>query len=577
MRTSSRSLVAAVAVLAAACGESTPAPTPQAVAFGSDAISLLADDSLAVPATVTMSNGAAGSPSLVSYSTSDATVATVDAKGLVKALAAGVATISARVGTLRDDLVVTVAWAPIVSITFGRDTATLLLDDSLSTSVVVMNSHDKPAPNAVVTYSSSNSGVATVDGTGRIRTFGTGAAMITATVEQLQSNIAVTVVPHFTQIAVGGAHTCGIAGTGRLYCWGSNTNGQLGVGGADCTAQIGAPCSPVPILVTTSERFVGVTAGEGHTCALRADGKAYCWGSNQYAQVGSGTASATASVGVPTLVTGGHSFKSLRAGSRHTCGLTTTGETYCWGWDYQGQLGAGVAPAGRCVFGDTAVPCSVTPLKVVGGLTFVKVAAAGGTSCGQDAGGAMYCWGLEVGGTDATDCQASQTDSPKCTRTPLLQVRGATLPTFDVGDIFRCGQKFDGTIWCWGMDYWGYFGNGVAGTPSDTLVRAAGGRTYGQTAFGASHSCAVNAGTVECWGNNDYGQAGGTVGVNRLTPGPVASGFTFASVFAGPVSSHTCGVSAAGRAYCWGYGPFGQLGNGAFVSGADPVLVKLVR
>jgi len=68
MRASSRVLVAAVlAALASSCGESTPPPTPQVVAFTTDAISLLADDSLDVPAAVTMSNGSTGSPSLVSY------------------------------------------------------------------------------------------------------------------------------------------------------------------------------------------------------------------------------------------------------------------------------------------------------------------------------------------------------------------------------------------------------------------------------------------------------------------------------------------------------------------------------
>ncbi|MFL5571838.1 MAG: Ig-like domain-containing protein, partial [Gemmatimonadaceae bacterium] len=186
-----------------ACSEATSPPTPKSVAFATEAASLVADDALALAATVTMSDGSTGPQSLITYSTSDANVASVDSKGAVTAIAAGNSTIAAQVGSLRDELTVTVSWAPITTITLGRDTATLLLDDSLSTSVVVTNSHNKSAPNAVVSYSSSATGVATVDATGRIRTFSTGATTITATVDNLHSTINVTVVPHFTQIATG--------------------------------------------------------------------------------------------------------------------------------------------------------------------------------------------------------------------------------------------------------------------------------------------------------------------------------------------------------------------------------------
>src|SRR5689334_13402882 len=213
-------------ILLIACSESTAPPTPKSLAFATHAASIVADDSLTLPATVTMSDGSVGGPSLVRYSTSAPTVATVDSKGVVTALTAGTATISADVGSLHDELIVSVSWAPIATVSFGRDTATLLLDDSLSTAVVVTNSHNKIATNAVVTYSSSSTAVATVDDKGRIRTFATGSATITATVENLHSDMNVTVVPQFTQLAVGAQQTCGIAGTHRLYCWGSDISGN---------------------------------------------------------------------------------------------------------------------------------------------------------------------------------------------------------------------------------------------------------------------------------------------------------------------------------------------------------------
>lgn len=572
---SSRLIVTAAVAVAFACSESTPPPTPTNLAFNAESATLFADDTLSIGATLTMSDGSTtGTSSLVSYSSSAPAVATVSSKGVVTALSAGLATISAHVGGLHDELAVTVLWPPITGVAFGRDTATLLLDDSLSTIVAVTNSHAKPASNAVVAYSTSAPGVATVDATGRIRTFATGSATITATVENLHADINVRVVPHFTQIATGGQQTCGIAGTGRVYCWGSDINGNLGAGTntPDC-AQIGGHCSLVPVPVTGTERFVSLTAGEFHTCALTSAGTAYCWGANYYGQLGIGTLGGEART--PTPVAGGLTFTSIRAGRMHTCGTVTSGDTYCWGWDYWAQLGAGAVAAGRCTFFGSNEPCSGTPLKVVGNLTFLEINGSDRASCARNAAGAIFCWGLEVGGTDITDCQGGQV--PRCTRTPLLQVGGATFREFGMGNVYRCGQKSDGVIWCWGTDYWGGFGNGGSFVASDTLIRAAGGKSYSQAAFGRVHVCGLNSGSVECWGNNYDGQVGGTIGIDVSTPSPVTSAVTFATITTAANADTNCGISTAGRAYCWGNGRLGQLGNGTLASSAQPVLVKLVR
>jgi alpha-tubulin suppressor-like RCC1 family protein len=577
MRVIPQALTAAAAsAVLIACSESTPPPTPKSVAFATHAATLVADDSLALAAIVTMSDGSPGPQSLIAYSTSVPAVATVDSKGVVTARAAGTTTIAAQVGALRDELAVTVSWAPITTITFGRDTATLLLDDSLSTSVVVSNSHNKPAQNAVVSYSSSASDVATVDANGRIRTFATGVATITATVENLNSSINVAVVPHFTQIATGGQHTCGITGTRRLYCWGSDINGNLGVGtNTSSCPQINGGCSVVPVPVTGAERFVFVTAGEFHTCALTKTGVAYCWGGNYYGQAGIG--SVGGEVRVPTAVAGGHTFRSISAGRMHTCAIDTAGDSWCWGWDSWGQLGAGITGGDRCSFFGTNEPCSGTPLKVAGPVRFAEVMGAEKISCGRALSGAAYCWGAEVGGTERTDCQAGE--NANCTRTPLLQVGGTIFTRVGMGGVYRCGQKSDGVLWCWGADYYGSFGNGTASPYSpDTAVRAAGGKTYSQLTFGSAHMCGLNGDAVECWGQNYYGQAGGPIGSDRYNPGPINGGLSFASVTSGPNAFTNCGISTAGRAYCWGNGELGNLGNGTVLtSSADPVLVKLVR
>jgi alpha-tubulin suppressor-like RCC1 family protein len=320
---------------------------------------------------------------------------------------------------------------------------------------------------------------------------------------------------------------------------------------------------------------VSLTVGDFHTCGLTNAGIAYCWGGNDLGQLGTGTLGGK--VPLPTPVIGGLTFTSIRAGRMHTCGtINNGGSAYCWGWDYQAQLGAGATAVGRCSFFFKNEPCSGMPLLVAGNTRYAEVYGSDRASCGRDITGAILCWGMEIGGTDITDCQGGQ--NPSCTRTPLLQVGGATFPVLGMGNVYRCGQKSDGVIWCWGVDYWGNFGNGQPSAVTDTLVRAAGGKSYAQAAFGRLHVCGLNSdGSVECWGNGYDGQVGAGIGVDRTTPGPIGGGITFASITSSADADTNCGISTAGRAYCWGNGRIGQLGNGTVVSSTDPVLVKLVR
>jgi len=655
-------LITATVLLALAspsCGDPTGAPTITGVAFDTDAVTLLTEDSVSTHVTVTNSANETVSSPTVKYSTSAGYIATVDATGKIHAVAPGTATITAAVGTVKDELQVTVnwppvqsvdleiananvfvedtvatnivvlnsklkpapnarvtyttsaplvatvdaigrisgvgdgtatitataegvsdqiqvivAWPPVTSLAFSRDTATLLLDDSLATSVVVMNSRGRVARNAVITYASSANGVATIGSDGKIRTQGVGAATLTATVGTFSDAIGLTVAPHFTSIALGEVHTCGISGIGGLWCWGLDAAGQLGQGHlVQCVAV--SQCSMVPLRVpppTGNLRFVSSALGVNHSCALTDTGAAYCWGSNALAQLGNGSTS-TGIVATPTAVSGGLTFKSLYGGRWHTCGITTTDETYCWGWDWVGQLGTGVVPTGRCDWGNTQTPCSRVPIKVVGNKTFVDIQARESATCGRTVAGEIYCWGLEVGGTESTECQTDPSNN-RCTRTPLLQASGATYAGLLVTGGMICGRSSLGALSCWGFAYSGEFGNGSAHTNTATPIAVAGGAAFAQSVPGRVHLCARETdNSVKCWGAsydpNDTAP--------RLTPTPLPGGILFSSLFGSPNAGTTCGLSVAGRAYCWGDGRFGELGNNAALSSAQPVLVKLAR
>lgn len=145
-------------------------------------------------------------------------------------------------------------------------------------------------------------------------------------------------LPEGPYIAAGFAHTCAIAqAANQLYCWGLNESGQLGNGASGAGV-----VSNTPVAVSTPAQLVRITAGNSHTCGLTAAGQVYCWGNNTYGQLGDGT---TSNRTTPTLVTGTGTgsliFAYVKAAEMTTCGLTTTGVGYCWGNNEYGQLGDG--------------------------------------------------------------------------------------------------------------------------------------------------------------------------------------------------------------------------------------------
>ena len=139
----------------------------------------------------------------------------------------------------------------------------------------------------------------------------------------------------FSTISAGGRHSCGLITSGAIYCWGSNTVGQLGSGtiGGNATT---------PRAVRGGITFTGVATGFDHSCGVAvgspAGGDAFCWGADYYGQLGTGSSTTT---GNPSRVSGGIRFLAVDGGGYHTCGIDATGATYCWGLNASGQLGTG--------------------------------------------------------------------------------------------------------------------------------------------------------------------------------------------------------------------------------------------
>ena len=187
----------------------------------------------------------------------------------------------------------------------------------------------------------------------------------------------------FVAISAGANHTCALTREGVAFCWGLNETGELGQAlvANECG---GFACNRRPVRVESTVRFDTISAGFGHTCAL-SDGRAFCWGRNDRGQLGSSRADDACDWAVcstsPTRVVGVDRFESISAGGDHTCGVAD-GVAYCWGSNQYGQLGA-----------DSAVKQSARPLRVPMNESVASVAARGIRTCATAVSGKVRCWG----------------------------------------------------------------------------------------------------------------------------------------------------------------------------------------
>ncbi len=362
-------------------------------------------------------------------------------------------------------------------------------------------------------------------------------------------------VPSFAQVSAGNAHTCALTPGGAAYCWGRNDFGQLGVGTYDSTAHT----APAP--VAGGLRFVTVQASNGFSCGLSTSGGIYCWGLNSLGQLGTVSASQSCSNGLPCLpspviVTGGVRFVALGSGASFACGASVNGTGYCWGANDRGQLGIGTL-GGQSL-----------PVPVSGAAGYVAVAAGGNFACGIAAMGGVLCWGANDRG------QLGNGDlNTRLVPTPVTGSSGFLV--LSAGTYHACVLVASGAAYCWGHNHYGRLGNGsfaIADWPSPQAV--VGALVFAGVSAGDTHTCGVTAGAVTyCWGHNDRGQLGIGAADTLTHPSPelVAGVPGAAAVSAG--TTHSCAVTSGGAAYCWGDNAFGELGDGTTAGSTIPVKV----
>lgn len=346
-------------------------------------------------------------------------------------------------------------------------------------------------------------------------------------------------------IAAGSYHTCAIV-DGGAKCWGENNQGQLGTGSYD-PANTPQPVTGLP----AGQRVVAIDGGYWHTCAALENGTVWCWGFNTDGQLGDGTLGGNRTV--PAQVSGITDAVTVEALGSSSCALRSSGAVACWGDDQFGQLGNGpggdsptpsavvdladaVAIGGHgehaCALratgqvvcwgngedgqnGDGTKQNRQVPTPVPGIDTATTVASDYYHNCSLQPGG-LRCWGANWDGMIG--------DGTLVERLTPVAVSGLPQDLLTVGTGLQhtCVLDNGGGAYCWGNSKYGQLGIAGAGMPSRPAPSAAatGLSDAATIVAGYDHTCvATNAGAMKCWGGNTSGQLG--LGNNNVSDVPV--------------------------------------------------------
>ncbi len=336
-----------------------------------------------------------------------------------------------------------------------------------------------------------------------------------------------------------GYHYCGVTNTGSGYCWGYNTDGQLGNGNTTNQSS--------PVLVKGLAAAVDINAGYRHTCAIVNGGKVFCWGQNTYGQIGNGTASST-DITSATETKALDKVVSVCAGYHHSCAVKADGTVWCWGGAHGGALGNGKV--------STASSDNQPEPKQVPGLAgFQRVSCGDDWTCAVREDGETWCWGdngyYQIEPSSTTD-----------TGTPIKRAGLENVRDISTGGATGCATTHANAAFCFG-----YSSNGVANDQGSTATvkDPTELKTLGEVAMivgGYNIAAAVStSGDLWAWGANTFGGLANGTTTSNTKPSKVAN---VSGVLQVAVGYHSqCILLKNGTVECAGYNNYGQLGVGS--------------
>jgi alpha-tubulin suppressor-like RCC1 family protein len=590
---------AAVACIAVSCeggGISGPSNDVAAVSVSAPRSDIRVGQTIQLAASPVNNSGSIVTGQTISWTSDNNAVATVDGSGQVTGVGPGTAKITASAGEKSGSLTVSVSLVPISTIDVSAATSPLPAGVPVQLTVVAKDSANRVLSGRSFSFSSSNTNVATVSGTGVVTGKIPGGTLVTVSAEGKVGSATLNVVlgPPSSITINNGEVYVGVANqlTATLrdpagnalstsgFDWSSSDQQKVSVtstglirGVAAGSAVITARASGITGTVNTRTVIVRtIDSGSFTTCFLDDQGIAYCFGRNSHNEAGIGGATA-AVLASPVRVATNLRFTQLSVGSSHACGLVSDGSVYCWGANDRGALGDGTfversAPtpvntalkfiqisAGHdhtcALVADGQAYCwggvnyGPTPTAVTGSTLFTKITAGYSVTCGIDPSRQAWCFGnndfRQMGTGDAI---GSLTPRKVAVSVPFDQIQTTAFNT--------CARTASGDVWCWGT----LGPSGGFPPPPNVPTKQSVPVPFFDMTVGGSHVCALDgSNTTYCWGiSNNEGQQGNGTLVSKSVPTEISTIALGTSRFAklGAGDANACGVSTDGVPYCWG-------------------------
>ncbi|MAZ62159.1 MAG: hypothetical protein CMB18_02535 [Euryarchaeota archaeon] len=391
--------------------------------------------------------------------------------------------------------------------------------------------------------------------------------------------------------SIGGSEktSCVILSDFSVQCWGAGYQGQQGDG---TSASSNSLPSNITMPSGHTPRSLSSGSESQHICMITTDGALFCWGNNEFGQLGDGTTCSVATyaygcngqfgkstpsqVNLPTSRTA----TAVTTGAFSTCAILDDGSVWCWGANDQGQLGVGnitqTFQSWQNIPVKTLIPASRTAISISSGDSH---------TCAVLDNKSVVCWGDNVNGQLASDSTFSYRNSPTYIDSAIQ------FNSVSAGSLYTCGISTQDRAWCWGHNNqqqlgvesiaWGDFY-----TPYETSLPSS--RAVVSLSTGTQHACAIlDDSSLYCWGDDNenqlnteyncdnYDTTNGCYDNHRRTPAQPLLPESLTAVALGTWEYRTCVLLSNGALICWGYAGYGVHGNGTTGLGLGPSYVSL--
>ncbi len=397
-----------------------------------------------------------------------------------------------------------------------------------------------------------------------------------------------------TNVSAGSAHACAVQ-NGGVKCWGTNGNGQLGIGSTstigDVTSEVGG--ANVFVDLGAGRTATSIATGLAHACALLDNATIKCWGQNTYGQLGQGN---TGSIG-DNANEMGNNLASISLGTGRTatavyafgyesCARLDNSTVKCWGRNTNGQLGQGnTAHRGD---GPNEMGDNLTAIDLGTGRTATKISGGNDFTCAMLDNSTVKCWGANNKGQLGKDNQTALGDGSGEMGDSLTAINigsGRTATDISSGYQFTCVKRDNNTEICWGRNSDGQCGVGRSngqdmdeGDSSGEMAALAsinmstGFGTLSQIyTFGYS-ACAMDTlNVVKCWGRNNEGELLYGNATSRDEPIAAAVNYGTGLVISKMSGSYRtiCALFTNDRIKCWAQATnAGGVANGILLNGS---------